>query len=158
MTKPKVYLETTIISYLAARPSRDLIVAANQQMTQEWWQSRRAMFDSFVSEAVIKEASHGDESAARQRLEEIEGIPLLTLTAGAASLAEKLIGELPLPERAVTDAVHVAIAITNGMDYLLTWNCKHLANAVLRSKIEDVCREQGYEPPVICTPQELMEV
>ena len=127
-------------------------------MTQEWWQSRRAMFDLFVSEAVIKEASSGDESAARQRLEEIEGIALLTLTAGAAALAEKLIKELPLPERAVTDAVHVAIAATNGMDYLLTWNCKHLANAVLRSKIEDVCREQGYEPPVICTPQELMEV
>lgn len=156
--KPKVYLETTIISYLTARPSRDLVVAANQQITQDWWQMRRPSFDLFVSEAVVREASGGDESAARQRLDEIEGIPLLTLTADAAVLAEKLIKELPLPERAVTDAVHVAIAATNGMDYLLTWNCKHLANAVLRSKIEDVCREQGYEPPVICTPQELMEV
>lgn len=80
------------------------------------------------------------------------------MTADVAALAEKLVKELPLLERAVTDAVQVAIAATNGMDYLLTWNCKHLANATLRSKIEDVCREQGYEPPVICTPQELMEV
>jgi predicted nucleic acid-binding protein len=158
VTKPRVYLETTIISYLTERPSRDLIVAANQQITQDWWEMRRASFDLFVSEAIVKEASGGDESAARQRLDEIEGIPLLTLTADVAALAEKLVKELPLPERAVTDAVHVAIAATNGMDYLLTWNCKHLANAVLRSKIEDACREQGYEPPVICTPQELIEV
>ena len=157
MTKPKVYLETTIISYLTARPSRDLVVAANQQVTQDWWQMRHSLFDVFVSEVVIKEASGGDENAARQRLEEIEGIPLLTLTADAAVLAERLVKELPLPEKAITDAVHVAVAATNGMDYLMTWNCRHLANAVLRSKIEDVCREQGYEPPVICTPQELME-
>jgi predicted nucleic acid-binding protein len=156
--QPKVYLETTIISYLAARPSRDLIVAANQQLTQDWWQMRRTAFDLFVSEAVVEEASSGDEKAARQRLEEIENIPLLVLTAEAAALAEKLIQALPLPAPAVTDAVHVAIAAANGMDYLLTWNCKHLANAVLRSKIEDTCREYGYEPPVICTPQELMEV
>jgi predicted nucleic acid-binding protein len=136
VTKPKVYVETTIISYLTARASRDLIVAANQQITQDWWEMRRASFDLFVSEVVVNEASGGDESAARQRLDEIEGIPLLTLTADVAALAEKLVKELPLPERAVTDAVHVAIAATNGMDYLLTWNCKHLANAVLRSKIE----------------------
>ena len=116
MTKPKVYLETTIISYLTARPSRDLIVAANQQVTQDWWQIRRPLFDVFVSEVVIKEASGGDENAARQRLEEIEGIPLLTLTADAAMLAERLVKELPLPEKAITDAVHVAVAATNGMD------------------------------------------
>ena len=157
MTKPKVYLETTIISYLTARPSRDLIVAANQQITRDWWQMRRTSFDLFVSEAVVGEASAGDESAALQRLEEIEGIPLLTLTTDAAALAEKLAREVPLPEKAITDAIHVAVAATNGMDYLMTWNCRHLANAVLRSKIEDVCRERGYEPPVICTPQELME-
>ena len=155
--KPKVYLETTIISYLTARSSRDLIVAANQQVTQDWWQMRRSLFDLFVSAAVVREASGGDESAARQRLEEIRDIPLLTLTADAVALAERLVRELPLPERAITDAVHIAVAATNGMDYLMTWNCRHLANAALRSKIEDVCREQGYEPPVICTPQELME-
>lgn len=117
--KPKVYLETTIISYLAARPSRDLIVAANQQLTQDWWQTRHSAFDLFVSEAVIEEASSGNTGAARQQLEEIEGIPLLALTADAAALAVELVKELPLPERAVTDAVHIAIAATNGMDYLL---------------------------------------
>jgi hypothetical protein len=156
--KPKVYLETTIISYLTARPSRDLIVAANQQMTQDWWQMRRPSFELFVSEAVVKEASGGDDSAARQRLETIEDLSLLTLTADAVMLAETLVREVPLPEKAITDAVHVAVAATNGMDYLLTWNCTHLANALLRGRIEDVCRQQGYEPPVICTPQELMEV
>ena len=156
--KSKVYVETTIISYLTARPSRDLIVAANQQITQEWWRIQRPQFDLFISEAVVKEAGSGDEIAARQRLEEIEDIPLLILTVGAAMLAEKLIKDLPMPEVAITDAVHIAIAATNGMDYLLTWNCKHLANATLRNKIESVCRAQGYAPPVICTPQELMEV
>jgi hypothetical protein len=156
--KPKVYLETTIISYLTARPSRDLIVAANQQMTQDWWQMRRPSFELFVSEAVVREVSGGDEVAARQRLENIEDIPLLTLTADAVLLAETLVRELPLPGKAITDAVHVAVTATNGIDYLLTWNCRHLANALLRSRIEDVCRGQGYEPPVICTPQELMEV
>jgi predicted nucleic acid-binding protein len=158
VTKPRVYLETAIVSYLTARPSRDLIVAANQQVTREWWQTRRSSFDLFISEAVVKEVGGGDESSARQRLAEIEGIPLLVLTTDVAALAVRLIRELSLPEKAITDAVHIAVAATNGMDYLMTWNCQHLANAVLRSTIETVCREQGYEPPVICTPPELMEV
>jgi len=154
---PRVYLETTVISYLTARPTRDLIVAANQQITHEWWQLRRSQFDLFISEVVVNEASSGDRNAARQRLAKIEDVPLLTLTTDAITLAETLVRELPLPEKAVTDAVHVAIAATHGMDYLLTWNCRHLANAALRGKIDDVCRALGYEPPVICTPQELME-
>lgn len=153
----RVYLETTVINYLTARPSRDLIVAANQQITHDWWQLRRLQFDLFISEVVVKEAGSGDSSAARQRLAKIEDVPLLTLTTHAITLAETLVRELPLPERAITDAVHVAIAATHGMDYLLTWNCRHLANAALRGKIDDVCRSLGYEPPVICTPQELME-
>lgn len=156
--KSKVYIETTIISYLAARPSRDLIVAANQQITQDWWQVQRPQFDLFISEVVVREVGGGDENAARQRLDAIEGIPLLTLNSDAVTLAEKLVRALPIPQVAVTDAVHIAIAATNAMDYLLTWNCKHLANATLRNKIEDVSRECGYEPPVICTPLELMEV
>ena len=155
--KPKVYLETSIISYLTSRPSRDLIIAANQQITQEWWQLRRDAFELFVSELVIQEASAGDKIAAGQRLQALEGIPELKLSEEIVVLAEKLVKDGSLPPNAVEDALHIAIATLNGIDYLLTWNFKHLANATMRYKIEGVCRLLGYEPPVICTPQELLE-
>jgi predicted nucleic acid-binding protein len=155
--KPKVYLETSIISYLTSRPSRDLIIAANQQITQEWWQFRQDAFELYVSELVIQEASAGDKTAAKQRLQTLEGIPELRLSEEIVVLAEKLIKDGALPQNAVEDALHIAIATLNGVDYLLTWNFKHLANATMRYKIEGVCRLLGYEPPVICTPQELWE-
>jgi hypothetical protein len=155
--KPKVYVETSIVSYLTAHPSRDLIVVANQQITQEWWHMRRDAFDVFVSELVVQEAGGGDEVAARQRLQVLEGIALLKFDEAIGVLAERLLADVPLPRTAVADALHIAIAAMNGMDYLLTWNCKHLANAMLRHQIERVCREQGYEPPLICTPHELLE-
>jgi predicted nucleic acid-binding protein len=155
--KPKVYLETSVISYLTSRPSRDLIVAANQQITQEWWQIRRAGFDLYISQLVIQEASAGDETMAEQRLQVIEDIPLLELSEEAVTFAERLVKDGPLPQKAVEDALHIAVATLNGMDYLLTWNFRHIANATMRYKIERVCRSEGYEPPVICTPQELLE-
>jgi len=155
--KPKVYLETSVISYLTSRPSRDLIVAANQQITQEWWQVRRQDFDLFISQLVVQEASAGDEHAAQQRLQAIADIPLLTLSEEAVVFAEKLVKEGPMPQKAVEDALHIAVATLNGMDYLLTWNFKHIANATMRYKIERICRLTGYEPPIICTPQELLE-
>jgi len=155
--KPKVYLETSVVSYLAARPSRDLIVAANQQITHEWWHTRRARFEVYVSELVVQEARGGDETAAQERLQVLAGLPLLQFNEEVRRLAEALLVGVPLPPKAMADAVHVAFATLNGIDYLLTWNCTHLANATLRSHIERVCREQGYEPPVICTPQELQE-
>lgn len=155
--KPKVYLETSIISYLTSRPNRDLIIAANQQITQEWWQLRRDTFELYVSELVIQEAGAGDETAAQQRLQALEGIPQLRLSEEIVVLAEKLIKDGSLPQSAVEDALHIAIATLNGIDYLLTWNFKHLANATMRYKIESACRLLGYEPPVICTPQELLE-
>lgn len=126
-------------------------------MTQEWWYTRRTEFEVFVSEVVVQEAQGGDETAAQERLQVLEGIPLLQFTEDVRSLAEALVAAVPLPAKAAVDALHIAIATLNGMDYLLTWNCTHLANAALRSRIERVCREQGYEPPVICTPQELLE-
>jgi predicted nucleic acid-binding protein len=155
--KPRVYLETSVISYLTSRPSRDLIVAANQQITQEWWQLRRQDFDLFISQLVVQEASAGDEHAAQQRLQAVADIPLLTLSEETVAFAEKLIKEGPMPQKAVEDALHIAVATLNGMDYLLTWNFKHIANATMRYKIERVCRLKGYEPPIICTPQELLE-
>lgn len=155
--RPKVYVETTIVSYLAARPSRDLITAAHQQITQDWWENRRTDFDLYISQLVVQEASAGDEQAIRQRQSILEEFPLLELNVSALALAQRLISDGVLPAKAVGDALHIAVATVHGMDYLLTWNIKHLANAAIRSGITATCRTQGYEPPVICTPEELLE-
>lgn len=155
--KPSVYLETTIISYLTARPTRDLIMAANMQVTREWWESRREGFDLFVSDAVRLEASAGDADAARRRLEFLDEIARIDATEDAEELAKVLLDEIPLPPRADADALHLAIAAVNGLDYLLTWNCRHLANATYRPMIELICHQAGFQPPIICTPLELME-
>jgi|SRR3989304_5000873 len=153
--KPKVYLETTIISYLAARPSRDIIIAAHQELTNEWWENRRKRFDLFVSQLVIQEAKSGDKEAARKRLGLLEPIPLLELNDKAISLARILMNDA-IPPKAVEDALHIAVAAIHGMDYLLTWNCKHIANAEKEHAIATVCRSNNFEPPIICTPEELM--
>ena len=155
--KPKAYIETSIVSYLTANPSKDVRSAANQSVTVEWWESRRSAFDLFVSEFVLAEAALGDPDAARRRLEAIEDLPRLETNEAARLLEKSLIVEGPIPTRAEIDAFHIAVATVNGMEYLLTWNCVHIANAAMRPKIERVCREHGYEPPIICTPQELME-
>jgi hypothetical protein len=146
--KRKVYIETSVISYLTARISRDLIVAGHQRLTQEWWATRREAFDVSVSQVVFEEASAGDPEAARERLAVLATLPLLEISETAVALAK---------DRAEVDALHIAIAVTNQVDYLLTWNCKHLANAALRHQIEHVCRAKGYEPVIICTPEELLE-
>jgi hypothetical protein len=130
---------------------------ANQETTIEWWSTRRAQFDLFISEFVLAEAALGDPAAARKRLEVLEGLPALDATDEVRALGRAPIAEGPIPAQASIDAFHIAIATVNGMEYLLTWNCTHIANAVMRAKIESVCRRHGYEPPVICTPQELME-
>jgi hypothetical protein len=155
--KPKVYLETTIPSYLTARPSRDLVTAAHQQITREWWDTRRHDFDLFVSQMVLDEASAGDPEAATRRLEVLTPLPLLDPRTEGADLAQTLLERVPLLASAAADALHIAIAVVNGMDYLLTWNCTHIANAALRSQIEAVCRSKGFEVPIICTPDELLE-
>jgi hypothetical protein len=155
--KPRVYLETTIVSYLTARPSRDLVMAANQATTTEWWTNRKDAFDLFVSQVVIKESSAGDKEAAERRSEVLKQFSRLDITAEVEALAGDLIAGVPLPPKAQADALHIAVATVNGMSYLLTWNCTHIANATLRSQIEAVCRAAGYEPPVICTPQEMLE-
>jgi predicted nucleic acid-binding protein len=154
--KPKVYLETTIPSYLAGSPSRDLVIAAHQQITREWWDAR-GRFSLFISQVVFQEVNSGDDEAAARRLRFVEDIPTLQLTGEVRELAHDLLSQKALPAQAAVDALHVAVAVVNGMDYLLTWNCTHIANATVRSRIERVCRSKGYEPPVICTPEELLE-
>ncbi len=155
--KLKVYLETSTISYLTARPSNDLRSMANQNTTIEWWEYRRPKFEIYISEFVVAESSQGHPEVAARRLAAIEDIPALDVTEGVRQLGKALVAEGPVPEGAEIDAYHIAVAAVNGMDYLLTWNCKHIANAVMRPQIEAVCRNHGFEPPIICTPQELME-
>lgn len=152
--KPTAYIETSIVSYLTAWPSRDLVRAAHQQVTRDWWASR-GNFALFASQFVLDESAAGDERAAAARLVALEETTLLEVTEDAIVLAEKLMAGGGLPSQARVDSLHIAIAAVHGMDYLLTWNCKHIANATLRGKIEDLCRDAGFEPPTICTPFEL---
>ena len=155
--KSTVYIETSVVSYLTARPSNDIRAAACQNITVDWWDNRRADFDLYVSEFVVVEASRGNEEAAARRLSVIEGIAELRVTEATRNLAEALIKDGSLPANAEIDAFHVAVATVNGINYLLTWNCSHIANAVMRPRIEAVCRRRGFEPPIICTPSELLE-
>ena len=155
--KPKVYLETSIPSYLTAWPSRDLIKAANQQITHEWWQLREK-FELYISQIVIQEASSGNENAAFRRLDVLKNVSVLDVSEDSQNLAKELLYQNSMPKKAVIDALYIAISVINGIDYLLTWNCTHIANAFMRKKIEHVCINFGYEPTIICTPNELMEV
>jgi predicted nucleic acid-binding protein len=150
-----VYIETSIVSYLTARPSRDLLVAAHQQLTVTWWEQQRAHYDLFTSQVVLAEARAGDPDAAQRRVAVLERLPLLDVTDAAITLAAALVSGQALPAQAAQDALHIAVACVHGMEYLLTWNCAHLANARLRSRIEHICRDAGYVPPIICTPEEL---
>jgi len=154
--KAKVYLETTIPSYLVARPSRDLLIAAHQQLTREWWESRGPQFDLFVSEPVLEEAAAGDAILAKKRLVLLAEIRVLALTEGILKLAESLVAEGPIPPKAGGDALHIAIATAYACEYLLTWNCRHIANAEIQRAARLVVRRHGFELPTICTPEELM--
>lgn len=153
--KPKVYLETSVISYLTARLSTSLVVAAHQQLTATWWEERSKYFSLFVSQPVIDEAAAGDKTASEKRLAIIKKISVLDISETVIDLAEHLIRVKAVPKKAIQDAYHVAISAVHGMDYLLTWNCKHIANAEMRLKIQQACRDQGILSPVICTPEEL---
>jgi hypothetical protein len=155
--KLKAYVETTIVSYLTAWPSRDIVVAGHQQVTRDWWRSCKDRFDVLASELVVQEASAGDEDAARDRLEVLGELRLLETSTDALALAAQLVASGTIPQEAADDAMHLAIAAVNGMEYLVTWNCRHLANATRRAQIEAAIRAAGYEPPIICTPEELLE-
>ena len=154
--KAKLYLETTIPSYLVGRPSRDLLVAAHQEITRECWESRRSQFELYVSELVLQEVRAGDTLLAGQRLELLRDIPILAVSSEILKLARDLITEGPIPRKAAGDAAHIAIATVYGCEYLLTWNCRHIANAELHRAIRRVVEQYGYEVPSLCTPEELM--
>jgi hypothetical protein len=153
---PAVYLETTIPSYLTAWRSPELSMAAKQQTTRKWWDERRDRFDLFISDVVLLEAAGGDPDAAERRLNSLAGIPVLTPKPDSDEIVELLVQRLALPDRAIVDAAHIAICIAHGIDYLLTWNCTHIANATFQPIIYEVCNALGYAMPVICTPDQLM--
>lgn len=156
MTRPKVYVETTVVSYLVALPTQDIIQRAHQEITRQWW-GRRDRFDLYVSRAVVAEARRGNPDAAARRLDAIRGIPRLARSSRVVEVARTLVQRGTLPAQAGMDAAHVGIAAVHGMEYLVTWNLRHLANASIRGKIEEVVRAAGMVPPIICTPEELME-
>ena len=154
--KPKVYLETTISSLLTGWPSRDLILAADQQVTREWWQTRRADFQLFISQVVLDESGEGDSTAAAARLEVLRDLPVLEVNADVEQVAKAVLKTGLIPPKAANDALHLAIAAVHRMHFLLTWNCRHLANAALGSALATACHQAGFEMPVICTPRELI--
>ena len=151
-----VYIETSILGYLTARPSRNVIVTANTEVTREWWDKRRSAFDLYTSQAVLREVSQGDTEMASRRLEMLRDFPLLELNQSVLNLAEQFLQRSNLPSKADIDAIHIAVATVHRMDYLLTWNCKHIANAQIQIKLADISLDFGYDLPILCTPYELL--
>ena len=153
--KPKIYIETSVVSYYTNRPSRDIVTAARQQVTREWWEESLNQFDTYISALVLEEASGGDPISAERRLEALKEIPVLKITDEAEDLAAALVKVGLIPETHSEDALHIALAIINGMDFLVTWNFHHINNAKMKKEIAKVAEENGYECPVICSPEEL---
>jgi predicted nucleic acid-binding protein len=151
-----VYLETSILGYLTARSTKNLILAANMEITKDWWELRRNTFTLYISEAVLNEVAQGDEAIAAQRLEILRDFPLLELNQAVQGLATQFLTRSNLPPKAKVDAIHIAAATVHGIDYLLTWNCKHIANAQIQGKLAEISLNFGYVLPILCTPNELM--
>ena len=151
-----IYLETTIIGHLTGRIVTDTLVAARQQVTRDWWEQHSARYRLFVSYLVIDECAAGNPAAANERMNFIKDISVIGGSDDADSLADALLHANAIPKTEPRDAMHIALAASNGLKYMLTWNFKHIANAALRSRIEETCRANGFEPPIICTPEELM--
>lgn len=153
--KSAVYIETTIPSFLTARPSVNLIVAGKQEVTRQWWEARKDHYHLFLSQYVLDEAAGGASEAAKKRLEAIDEIELLEVDEEVLLLADEIMKTGLIPEKARTDAAHIAVAVRHSMDFLLTWNCTHIANAEILSRINFVVWNAGYFLPTICTPDEL---
>lgn len=155
VVKRKIYVETSVISYLTARPSKTIIGAAHQQLTLAWWE-KRGQYELMVSEVVLRECGAGDSESAAKRLEFVRDLPLLLITEQAIKIAEDLIKQKIVPLKAIEDALHIAIATANGVDYLVTWNCRHIANPEIQRGIASYLEQIGAVLPFICTPEELL--
>ncbi len=155
--KQRVYVETSVISYVTAWSSRDLIVAAHQAITRQWWDDERSKYELVISEAVIRKAGAGDAQAAAQRLALLQSFSLLDINQQVEQLARDFLTAGAMPPSAALDALHVAAAAWHGAEYVLTWNCRHIASARVRPRIDALCRSRGITAPQLCTPEELME-
>ena len=153
----RLYIESTIPSYVVARPARDLLQAARQQLTGDWWALRREKHELYTSQVVLDEIAFGEEAMAQLRLELMQGVPLLQATEEVKELARKVLASGLLPATADRDAAHIALASAYEMDILLTWNCRHIANAAIQTRLRALVKAAGFTLPVICTPEELME-
>jgi len=151
-----VYIETSILGYLTARATKNLILAANIEVTRDWWEFRRSNFKLYISQVVLDEIAQGDSEIAAQRLEILRDFPLLELNQAVRDLAGQFLTRSNLPPKAADDAVHIATATVHDLDYLLTWNCKHIANAQIQRKLAEISHDFGYQLPLICTPYELL--
>lgn len=151
-----VYVETSIISYLRQKPSTQVVLAARQLLTHQWWNDERSHYQLVASQFVIDEASAGDPTLAAERLQLLAGIPLLPLDPVIADIADEIMSRAILPEKARTDALHIATVAHHRIQYLLTWNCRHIANARILPRIHDVLIDLLIPVPVICTPEEMV--
>jgi len=146
-----IYIETSILGYLTARLTRNLILVANIEITKEWWESRRNAFKLYISQVVLDEVARGDVEIAAQRMEILNGLQLVELNQAVQNLSAQFLKRSNLPQKASDDAVHIAAATVHGLDYLLTWNCKHIANAQIQRKLAEISLDFGYQLPIICT-------
>lgn len=152
----RIYVETTIPSYLAAWPSRDLLQAARQRLTHDWWENHRQEYELCVSRIVLDEVSDGDADAAQRRMAYLDGLPLLDLTVDVDEVAVAIMESGLLPTVAARDAIHIAVSAVHAIDILLTWNCRHIANATIVRDLEEIVAECGFRLPILCTPEELL--
>jgi len=154
--KETVYIEASVLSYFTSELSRDLVIAGRQKITREKWPKILEFFEVYISALVLQEAEQGDPEAAQKRLNVITNLPVLAITDEVKKLASILISEGPIPDKNPEDALHIAIATVNGIDYLLTWNFTHINNAQMKSKIISIVEKHGYQCPIICSPEELL--
>ena len=156
MDKPTLYMGTTIPSFLLAEPSRDLVASARQEVTRDWWRREHGRFEVFVSQTVLDEAQKGSHSAAQKRPEFLEQFQVLATTHDVDRLAELYVRKQIVPAEKLGDALHLAVASIYRMNFLCTWNLKHIANAFAIRRLRALNAEQGLFTPEICTPEQLL--
>ena len=156
--KKKVYIETTVVSYLTAKPSRDIVIAGHQEATRELWTKLSSRYEPYVSALVVQEAGKGNPNQAQMRLAAIAKFPMLDIDDEALSLAEKIVAKKGIPVEYPEDALHIAVAAVNGIEVIITWNFAHLNNPFTRKKVRKIVEGEGYSCPEVCSPEELLEV
>lgn len=156
--KKRVYIETTVVSYFAARPSRDIVIAGHQEATRDLWPDLTTKYETYISALSYEEVRKGDPDQARLRLEAIKPFPMLDIDDEARTLADKIIGSRGIPPEYPEDALHISVAAVNGIEVVITWNFAHLNNPFTRKAIRRIVEDSGYACPEICSPEELLEV